>query len=247
MSFLKNITLALLLALASCNTAYRASGVQYDYVRITPELPKDSALIRLTQSYRDSLHRSMSEVLGIADAPMERTQPSGSLNDFITDAILYMAKEKMDPRVSIGVMNYSGVRLYNIPAGPITRGTVFELMPFDNQLLVQGVKGSVLQQFLDATAKERGWPLAGVTMQIKEGKAVNVRIAGQPINPEQTYYMAITDFVVNVDPVGAVLRQLPVQNTGYLVRDAIMDYVRGLKAAGKTIRVSNEKRITNAQ
>jgi hypothetical protein len=40
------------------------------------------------------------------------------------------------------------------------------------------MKGSVLQQFLDLTAARGGWPVAGITMHIKDNKAVDVMING---------------------------------------------------------------------
>jgi 2',3'-cyclic-nucleotide 2'-phosphodiesterase (5'-nucleotidase family) len=189
----------------------------------------------------------MNAVLGTLEQALEREQPSGSLNNFMADAMLHMARQKMDPQVSVAFLNYGGIRATQVPAGPITRGKVFELMPFDNLLLVQQVKGSVLQQFLDATAATGGWPLAGLTMDIRDRKAVNVLIGGQPLDPSKTYHVANTDYVINVDEPGQPLRNIPVQNTGYLLRDAIIDYLGMLSAGGKNVPAPTEKRVRNAQ
>ena len=204
-------------------------------------------LLNLTRVYRDSLEKTMNEVLGTLGQPLEKELPSGSLNNFMTDAMLNTARRRIDPLVSVAFLNYGGIRSTQVPAGPITRGKVFELMPFDNLLLVQEVKGSVLQQFLDATAASGGWPVAGLTMEIRDKKAVNVVIGGQPLDPSKTYHVANTDYVINVDEPGKLLRNIPVQNTGYLVRDAIIDYTRGLNAGGKKIPAPTDKRVSNAQ
>ncbi|HEY0066867.1 MAG TPA: 5'-nucleotidase C-terminal domain-containing protein [Flavisolibacter sp.] len=237
----------LLVLLASCSTVYQPVKLQYEEYRITPQLPRDTALLNLTRVYRDSLEKSMNEVLGTFGQALEREQPSGSLNNFMTDVMLQMARQKMDPQVSVAFLNNGGIRLTQIAAGPITRGKVFELMPFDNLLLVQQVKGSVLQQVLDATAASGGWPVAGLTMEIQDKKAVNVLIGGQPLDPSRTYHITTTDYVINVDDQGKPLRNIPVQNTGYLLRDAIIDYTRSLNAGGKNLPVSTEKRVRHAQ
>jgi 2',3'-cyclic-nucleotide 2'-phosphodiesterase (5'-nucleotidase family) len=237
----------LLVLLASCTTVYQPVKMQYEDYRITPQLPKDTVLLNLTRVYRDSLEKSMNEVLATFDQALEKDQPSGSLNNFMTDAMLYMARQKMDPQVSVAFLNYGGIRATQVPAGPFTTGKVFEIMPFDNLLLVQQVKGSVLQQFLDATAASGGWPVAGLTMEIRNKKAVNVLIGGQPLDPSKTYHVANTDYVINVDEPGKLLRSIPVQNTGYLVRDAIIDYTRGLNAGGKNVPAPTEKRVRHAQ
>jgi len=44
-------------------------------------------------------------------------------------------------------------------------------MPFDNLLVLQKLKGNILQQLLDLAASKGGWPLAGITMQIKDKKS----------------------------------------------------------------------------
>lgn len=57
-----------------------------------------------------------------------------------------------------------------MPKGDVTRGRIFEIMPFDNLLILQKLKGTVLQEFLDIIATDGGWPVAGITMQIKMGR-----------------------------------------------------------------------------
>lgn len=247
MTPIKKLIPVLLVLLASCTTVYQPVKMQYEDYRITPQLPKDTVLLNMTRIYRDSLEKSMNEVLGTLAQTLEKQQPSGSLNNFMADAVLYMARQKMDPQTDVAFVNYGGVRATQVPAGPITRGKVFELMPFDNLLFVQKVKGSILQQFLDATAASGGWPVAGLTMEIRDKKAVNVLIGGQPLDPAKTYHVANSDYVINVDEPGKLLRDIPVQNTGYLVRDALIDYTRSLGAAGKNIPAPNEKRVRHAQ
>lgn len=247
MTPIKKLLPVLLVLLASCSTVYQPVRLQYEDYRITPQLPKDTVLLNLTRVYRDSLEKTMNEVLGTLEQALEREQPSGSLNNFMTDAMLNTARRRIDPLVSVAFLNYGGIRATQVPAGPLTIGKVFELMPFDNLLLVQQVKGSVLQQFLDATAASGGWPVAGLTMEIRDKKAVNVKIGGQPLDPSKTYHVANTDYVINVDEPGKVLRDIPVQNTGYLLRDAIIDYIRVLRTEGKNIQASTEKRVRNAE
>ena len=120
-------------------------------------------------------------------------------------------------------------------------------MPFDNLLILQKVKGTVLQQVLDLMAARGGWPVSGVKMQISNGKAVNVRIGDQPLNPEKVYTIANSDFIANGGDNADMLRPIPQITNGYLMRDAIIDYISGLSKAGKPITATIENRVTNAQ
>ena len=120
-------------------------------------------------------------------------------------------------------------------------------MPFDNLLILQKLKGSVLQQLLDLMASKGGWPVAGLTMQISNKKAVNVKIGGRPLDPEAMYTVANSDFVANGGDNADMLRGVPQITNGYLMRDALFDYIRHLKSQGKNISANLENRVSNAE
>jgi 2',3'-cyclic-nucleotide 2'-phosphodiesterase (5'-nucleotidase family) len=243
MKFARLLSGVVLLFLIACNKAFVPAKAEYEVNRITAQLPVDSSMLRVTQVYRDSINKSMNEVLGILQGSLDKKQPSGSLNNFMGDALLQMAKEKINAKANIALVNYGGIRLNQLPAGNITRGKVFELMPFDNYLIVQEMKGDVLQSLLNLAAEKGGWAIAGAKFQIQNKKAINVLIDGQPINASATYYVANSDYIANGGDNANMLKSIPQQNKGYLIRDAIIDYVKAVK----TILVNDEKRITNAE
>ena len=189
----------------------------------------------------------MNAIVGHAELSMDKKMPESMLGNFMADAFLSMAKEKFNTHVDISLMNYGGIRLTQLPAGPVTRGKIFELMPFDNLVVLQRMKGSELQVLLDLMASRGGWPVAGMSMQIKDKKAVNVTIGGQPLDPSKIYVVANSDFLANGGDELDVLRTIPQENKGYLMRDALFDYIEKLKSAGKNIGAAIENRVTNAE
>lgn len=239
--------LLLLITGISCHTSYEGQSLKYNGYRISKTMPADSALIGFLRPYSDSVNSSMNTVLGISPVSMEKTQPEGTLGNFMADAFLAMAREKYNTQVDLAFVNFGGIRLTQLPAGNITRGKVFELMPFDNLLILQKVKGSVLQQVLDLMAARGGWPVAGIRMQISNGKAVNVRIGELPLDPDKVYTIANSDFIANGGDNADMLRPIPQITNGYLMRDAIIDYINGLSKKGQKITATIENRVTNAQ
>lgn len=189
----------------------------------------------------------MNDVVGVCDESLEKKQPESSLGNFMVDAFFVMAAEKYNTKVDAAFMNYGGIRLNQLPAGNVTRGKIFELMPFDNLLVLQKIKGDVLQQFLDLTASKGGVPVAGLTMQIKDKKAVNVQIGGKALDAGAVYTIVNSDFVANGGDNADMLRRIPQVSNGYLMRDALFDYIRVLKSKGKNISGAVENRVTNAQ
>ena len=189
----------------------------------------------------------MNDVLGVAEKSMEKKSPESSLGNFMVDAYYTMAREKFNMPVDVAFMNYGGIRLTQLPAGNVTRGKIFELMPFDNLVIVQKMKGDVFQQLLDLIAARGGWPVAGMTMQIKDKKAVNVLIGGKPLDPSATYTTVNSDYIANGGDDANMLKTIPQINIGYLMRDAIFDYIAKLKSSGKNITANEENRVTNVE
>jgi 2',3'-cyclic-nucleotide 2'-phosphodiesterase (5'-nucleotidase family) len=231
----------------SCNTTYQSQSLQYKSYRINDVQQKDSSLINFLQPYTSTVNKTMNDVIGMADISLDKKQPEGTLGNFMVDAFLVMAAEKYNTKVDAAFVNFGGIRLEQLPAGNITNGKVFELMPFDNLLILQKMKGDVLQQVLDLAAANGGWPVAGMTMQIKDKKAVNVTVGGKPLNTDATYIIANSDFIANGGADADMLRNVPQITNGYLMRDAIMDYIKKLKSQGKNLTAKIENRVTNAQ
>ncbi len=231
----------------SCNTTYQSQTLQYKTYRVTPSEQQDSSLLNFLQPYSENVNRTMNDVVGVATTSMDKKQPEGTLGNFMVDAFITMAAEKYNTKVDVAVLNYGGMRLTQLAAGNVTNGKIFELMPFDNLLILQKVKGDVLQKFLDIAAEKGGWPVAGMTMQIKNKKAVNVMIGGKALDPNAWYTVANSDFLANGGDNADMLRTIPQQSNGYLMRDAIFDYIKKLKGQGKNISANIENRVKNAQ
>jgi len=231
----------------SCNITYQSQSLQYKSYSVNDKQQKDSTLISFLQPYSSSLNKTMNVVVGIAESSMDKKLPECTLGNFMVDAFLSMAAEKYNRKVQIAFLNFGGIRLNELPAGNVTIGKIFELMPFDNLLILQELKGDKLQQFLDLIAADGGWPVAGISMQIKNKKAVNVMIEGKPLDPNIIYTTANSDFVANGGGNADMLRNVPQITNGYLMRDAILDYIKKLKSQGKNISAKIENRVTNAE
>ena len=231
----------------SCNIAYKSQKVEYTSYRISDTLEKDAAFLTLLSPYRGTVDSLMNGVIGYVVKNLDKKLPEGELGNFMADAFFQMAKEKYKTPIDVAFMNHGGIRLNQLPEGNITTGRIYELMPFDNLLILQKIKGSVLQEFLDLIASHGGWPVAGLTMQIKNQKAVDVMIGGIKIDTEHVYTIVNSDYVANGGGDAVMLKNIPQISNGYLMRDALFDYIKFLKSENRNINASIEKRVTNAK
>ncbi len=249
---MKNLPLTVSLLLIvflffACKTVYLPTAVRYKDYRISPKQPINNELTNLLQPYADSVNKNMNDVVATAAIELEKKQPEGKLGNVMADAMLKQAKEKFNTSVDASFLNYGGIRLSSIPAGNITRGKIFELSPFDNIIVLLKMDGNTLQQFLNIVANRGGWPCAGLQFQIKNKKAINIIIGGNPISGNNFYTIAMIDYIANGGDDCVMLKSIPQVNNGYLFRDAVLDYFTDKTKEGKTISSSIQNRVSNAE
>ena len=225
----------------SCSTSYKTENVQYSNYRIQQYDEGSKSLVTIVKPYSDSVNKLMNVVIGYNEAQLEKKKQGNTLGFFITDAYLEMAKQKVDPKVDAAFMNSGGIRLPEMAAGPITQGKIFELMPFDNLMVLLQMKGSVLKQYLDTLAATEGVIESGITMQIVNKTVQQVVVNGKALDLAADYTIAHSDYVAMSSNL---LKNVPRSSNGYLLRDALLDYVRSINAQNKKVTVTNTGRIS---
>ncbi len=230
--------------LLACGTPNLPLSLAYKEYPISSTVRPDTSLVSLVQPYGIELNKTMGKVIGFANASMYKKQPESILGNFMADCIQKMGAQKFNQLVDIGFMNQGGIRA-GLNKGNISVGNVYELMPFDNLIVIQELSGAVLEKFIQLIAADGGWPIsAGSSFTIKDKKAVDIIINGKPIDMKAKYITANTDYIVNGGSGSIMLKGIPYINKGYLLRDALIDYINDLTNAGKPVDGKLEKRVS---
>lgn len=224
---------------------YKAAEVQYKNYTVNAPTEQDSAVLNFLKPYSDSVKKVMNQVIGFATVTLYEKQPEGPLGNFAADAMRIMSEKKFNRKIDVAAINPGGLRSY-LPKGEITVRNVYEVIPFDNLVVLQELTGSQLKRFLDHTADKGGWGLSGVTMQIRNRQADSVLINGQPLDLNATYTVANVDYVANGGDYTEMLKGIPIKSIGYVYRDAIIEYIKELSKQGKPVAAKIENRVINA-
>ena len=238
---------ALLLA-GACSPKSHYATVRYEAANraLYDSLATDTAMARFLQPYKQKLDSNMNEVIGLSDVSLTKALPECNMGNFVADAQLEAAA-KLQERVQASVVNYGGLRIPFIPKGKITKGKIYELMPFDNMITVVDVPGEVLVQFCHHMAKRRGWPVSGLSYVIRNGQAEQILIQGKTVNPHLIYKVAVSDYIANGGDDCDFLKPCKRHPSSVFLRDAIMDKVRSGALTGNTIYQDLQNRVRNAE
>jgi 2',3'-cyclic-nucleotide 2'-phosphodiesterase (5'-nucleotidase family) len=239
---LPGLLLSVLFAV-SCKHAYHYTERSPSLTRINQDSLQlyDLSVHRMIAPYKLKLDSQMNAVIGTTTYPLTKDKPEGTLGTLLCDAAVWYAAAHYDKPIDICVMNAGGVRLPSIESGNITVGKMYELMPFDNMIDVLELKGARVYELLQLIAASGGWPVSGLTMQIENGKAVNILVGGKPLDMEQTYTLVTSDYVANGGDKADMLK-IYEKRTGlnYLLREALIGYVKNTQ----TINLKTDGRIT---
>ncbi len=236
----------ILLTCQLCATAqkYIPTEVQYSYQQVTKQDLKDSSALNFLKPYRDSMQKAMGKVIGFATVTLYQKQPECPLGNFLADAMKTMGEKKFAKKIDVALVNYGGSRAY-IPKGEITLQNTFELMPYDNLIILQDLKGSVLKKFLDYSVNKGGWSVSGMKLQIKDRKTDTIYIGDKLLDENATYTVANTDYVIKGGSDQTILKDIPQKSVGYLLRDAITEYIEQFTRQGKPVTATIERRVVN--
>ncbi len=204
-----------------------------------------SAIEKLLKPYRDSLNKNMNEVIGYAEGDFIKERPSGSLGNLVVDAMFEKAK-MLVPGTKGAICNFGGIRIPEIKKGSITVGKIFELLPFENELVIIEMNEGVLSKWFQLIQGIGGWPIArGYPYEIVEvddggGPGIlSYKTIEHVFKGDSVYYFATNDYIANGGDNCEFLKGCKRINTGILIRDLMIDYIK----MRKTLKPDNEQRM----
>jgi len=201
---------------------------------------QDAAYLAQLAPIKANLEREMNVQIGYAPERLWIREPECPMLNWSTDALWEAAKQAYPGRVDIAIVNMGGMRC-EWQAGPVTRGCVFELMPFDNRLVVLTLKGSDVLALCESFARYGGQGVAGMRVTIVDGQVADVTIGGKPLDNKAYYTVATSDYLSGgADHMEALTRYTDYWNSDLLIRDLYLTAVQ----TQDTIRAAVDGRMT---
>jgi len=212
--------------------------------------PLDIQIVLQYLPYKNILEKDMQRVISFSEKEMVKGKPESGLTNLLADLVLDEAQKEavrmnlqIEPVVSF--FNYGGIRTW-LPKGEITVGKIFELMPFENEMVFIQLTGEQLQQFYDIVAAKGGDSVGGVRFVISNGKAKNIMIADISINSTEKYWMVTNDYSANGgDDLQVFTQRSELISTGKKIRDVIISNFEERKINGENLVENLDGRITN--
>jgi 2',3'-cyclic-nucleotide 2'-phosphodiesterase (5'-nucleotidase family) len=210
--------------LSSCQHYYVAQ-YKANEIKITDSLQANTPHMEAyIKPYRDSLAKEMNTVIAQNQHTLSKHAGESELGNVLADAMLKKAQQYSGKHVDFAMINLGGIRQPQLPAGNVTLGNIFELMPFDNMIVLLELDGKTTKQFLDIMAASGGLPISGVRYTINNETATAITFNGVPFDENKTYTLGISDYLANGGDKLDLLKKFKQQSTAKLIRDAFIEY-----------------------
>lgn len=221
--------------LSACHRSMHVAESQGEIIMIdsTVDALQDTAYLQHIAPAKATLEAQLNDPIGYAPEAMPVYAPECPMLNWASDALLAIARKLCPEPVDVAVVNIGGMRC-EWAAGDITFRNVFELMPFDNMLVVLTLKGSDLQQLCEIFAYSGGQGIAGMRIKAVGDKTMQqdalVTINGKAIDMDKTYTVATSDYLSQGnDGMLPLKNYIHCWNSEEKIRDLYIEYIKQVK------------------
>lgn len=205
----------------------------------------------LIQPYKTKLDAEMNEVLVISseEFPKEKGKAQTKLGNLVADLSLEIANNLYNPSdeepIDLCLLNFGGLR-NSLPKGEITRGKIFELMPFENELVVVRINEENMNNLINYIKSVGGQPVSGgINFDFQEYENYTEELK-QLFSSDGTneFKILTSDYLANGgDKMNFFLNPIKIEPVGIKLRDAIIEYCKEQHKKGKQLKGIIDNRI----
>ena len=220
-------------------------------IEINQQVLSDSSIVKYYQPFKKNLEESLMNT-PISYSPETYKKNDGELNSTLSNMFADATYEMSNPvfnkmsgkNIDIVLLNNGGIRSI-ISKGNISEKTAFELMPFENSIVVLELSGLSIIKMIDYLRKVKlQHPIKGLKITLNNDYSVNeVNINGVNIEKEKKYYVATTDYLLEGgDKMYFLAETTKTTDINYKMRDILIDYFKKydtikLKSDNRFIRI----------
>jgi 5'-nucleotidase len=181
--------------------------------------------------YRNKMEKEVNTILTYTPTTISRrdSKLESSLSNLMADMCYEQANpvflSRTGKNIDFAMFNFDGLRS-DIQKGNITVGNTFELMPFENTLLVLELSGEKMEELIQyLIAENRAHPVSKQFRLAIRKNDYLLKINTIPFDKQKTYFVLTSDYLQGGgDSMNFFKNPLKIVDIDYKLRSAITDY-----------------------
>lgn len=169
-------------------------------IYITSELKEDEAMAAVIEPYKHELEGKMNTKISHTNTELNKSGDNSNLGNLLADYTFEgadeWAKNNSLPSIDAAVINIGGIRNI-IPKGYITLKNIYEVMPFNNEIVIVKMSGKTIDGMFQYYLKtQQNNPISHMIIETDGGNVISKKlINGKTIDENKTYYIATSDYL----------------------------------------------------
>lgn len=223
------------ITLVSCKGSQQGiSLIEAEQLNIDGSIAENDSIEAFIAPYRARIDQEMDSVL--AYAPYSLSKTDGDLNttigNMMADAVMELSnpvfRSRTGKSIDLVLLNHGGIRS-TVNKGSITTRTAYNIMPFENEVVVAELKGEQVFKMIDYLLEANtAHPLSGIELIINTDNSIGkALVQGKPIEKDKSYYVATNDYLyMGGDNMNFFSKAEGVTNIDYKIRNLLIDYFK---------------------
>ena len=205
--------------------------IEGQQITVTDSLTPNEEIENFIKPFRDNIQKDLDSVLAYSVETYSKTDGefNTAVGNFMADAVFSEAnpifKSRTGKEIDLVLLNHGGIRA-SLNKGDVSKRTAFELMPFENSIVVIALKTPQIDGLIDYLLKsKRAHPISNLKLSVdKDFNLVEAKIKGEKLKQNQTYYVATSDYLYNGgDNMSFFKPNDSVYRLGYKIRNTLID------------------------
>ena len=179
-------------------------------IPVTSDIPEHPAVAAVVGQYWEPIAKTYGEVVGRADGEFSSRGDDAAEYNLMADAV------REEFQADFDLENMGGVRA-PLLRGPITRGDLATMDPFDNTVVRFEATGRQIREVLARHAPA----VSGLRYRIEGGQVVEASIGGVALEDDRAYRGVTNSYFA-----GFALKGIPYEDTGRARLETLAAYIR---------------------
>lgn len=219
------------LLLISCKTPLSIANIHTEKnIYITDALAADGEMAAIIQPYKQELESRMNTKISHTNTELNKSGDNSNLGNLLADYTYEgadeWARKNNIPPVDAAVINIGGIRTI-IPKGDILTKQIYEVMPFENEIVIVKMNGKDVEGLFDYYLKtQKNNPVSHLIIETENNTISKKLINGKTIDHNKTYYIATSDYLALGGDNMFFFSKGEMISTGIKMRDLFLEKFR---------------------
>lgn len=215
-------------ALVSCKSKLTVAEVKPSTnTYITSEIQENAEFNKVIAPYKIQVEGKMNEILSHTSVDLNKDGGNSNLGnllvDFTYEGANAWAEKNLGISVDAAILNIGGIRS-TIGEGNITTRNAFEIMPFENEVVIMKMDGKAMEELFNYYLVQQKYnPVSHLYIETENGRVSKGLIGGKPLDLNKTYYVATSDYLAYGGDNMDFFKSGEIINTGVKLRDLFIE------------------------